>query len=390
MKQNKVSSNFVQDYSAPEKAQARANIDAASTATATVSDPGLMSVADKVKLDSIESGAQANVQANWAQTDADAPSYIQNKPSLATVATSGDYGDLINRPTIPPALSAGTGISIVNDLISRRVQLVSTSHSYAYVRSIIDAGDLPVLDKANGSMHDLFVCTMYRGSDIQFVGAAYGQPTLYNLASNNTWTSQILKPQILQANAGKYLAINAAGTDAEWQAVRQVPTYAVADTYKFLGVVNNGGTVQLAWTVPGGYWTSSTSIAQSHDITAEDISAGYFDLYMQVTATDTSTTLYDTPAFFALSWDVQWHTQGNPGNLDSLTFAAGVDGGSYVDLFSDTSPAHAVHKDWGITKAWSAGNRYNRIRVRFALNSTTQVGDGFMLYAGGIVNQVRG
>ena len=157
-----------------------------------------------------------------------------------------------------------------------------------------------------------------------------------------------------------------------------------------MGVVNNGGSIELAWTQPTGYWTSSTSLAQGHDVTAEDIAAGYFDLYMQITATDTSTSLYDSPAFFALSWDVQWHTQGSPGNLDSLTFAAGVEGGSYVDLFSDTSPAHAVHKDWGITKAWATGNRYNRIRVRFALNSTTQVGDGFMLYAGGIVNQVRG
>ena len=374
MKQTKVAANFQQDFTEPEKAQARANIGVEALPSKAGHANEVLSVnSTSTGLEWVtQSGGGTQLQSNWAESDSSSVQYIQNKP------------------TIPPVLSAGTGINITNDTVSRRVQFVSTSHTYAYVRSIIDAGDLPVLDKANGSMHDLFVCTMYRGSDIQFIGSAYGQTTLYNLASDNTWTSQILEPQILQAHANKFLAINAAGTDAEWRSVREVPTYAVADAYKFLGVVNNGGTMQLAWTVPGGYWTSSTSLAQSHDVTAEDIAAGYFDLYMQVTATDTSTTLYNTPAFFALSWDVQWHTQGNPGNLDSLTFAAGVDGGSYVDLFSDTSPAHAVHKDWGITKAWSAGNRYNRIRVRFALNSTTQVGDGFQLYAGGIVNQVRG
>ena len=41
------------------------------------------------------------VQADWTETDTDAASYIQNKPTLATVATSGAYSDLSGRPTIP-------------------------------------------------------------------------------------------------------------------------------------------------------------------------------------------------------------------------------------------------------------------------------------------------
>ena len=43
----------------------------------------------------------AQVQSNWTETDSTVKSYIQNKPNLATVATSGDYTDLINTPTIP-------------------------------------------------------------------------------------------------------------------------------------------------------------------------------------------------------------------------------------------------------------------------------------------------
>jgi hypothetical protein len=46
------------------------------------------------------SGTLENVQADWTQVDPEDPSYINHKPNLATVATSGDYGDLSNRPDL--------------------------------------------------------------------------------------------------------------------------------------------------------------------------------------------------------------------------------------------------------------------------------------------------
>ena len=39
------------------------------------------------------------VQSDWAQSDTGAKDYIKNKPNLATVATSGSYNDLYNKPT---------------------------------------------------------------------------------------------------------------------------------------------------------------------------------------------------------------------------------------------------------------------------------------------------
>lgn len=41
----------------------------------------------------------AQEQANWAETDTSSNAYIKNKPALANVATSGNYGDLNNIPT---------------------------------------------------------------------------------------------------------------------------------------------------------------------------------------------------------------------------------------------------------------------------------------------------
>mgnify|MGYP000501232664 CR=1 FL=1 len=55
--------------------------------------------ASSTKLAGIADGAEVNVNADWNATTGDAQ--ILNKPSLATVATSGSYTDLSNTPTIP-------------------------------------------------------------------------------------------------------------------------------------------------------------------------------------------------------------------------------------------------------------------------------------------------
>ncbi len=46
-------------------------------------------------------GTIVQQQVNWNETDPSSVSYILNKPNLATVATSGSYNDLTNKPTIP-------------------------------------------------------------------------------------------------------------------------------------------------------------------------------------------------------------------------------------------------------------------------------------------------
>jgi hypothetical protein len=70
------------------------NLPASTTALA-----GLMLPSDKTKLNGIAAGAEVNVNADWNATEGDAQ--ILNKPTLATVATSGSYSDLTNKPTIP-------------------------------------------------------------------------------------------------------------------------------------------------------------------------------------------------------------------------------------------------------------------------------------------------
>ena len=61
---------------------------------------GLMTGADKTKLNGIASGAEVNVQANWNETSSSSDAYIQNKPTInkstvsSTAPSGGTAGDL--------------------------------------------------------------------------------------------------------------------------------------------------------------------------------------------------------------------------------------------------------------------------------------------------------
>jgi nitrogen fixation protein len=71
----------------------------------TSTDAGLFSPAEKTKLAGIETGAQANVNADWNATTGDAQ--ILNKPSIPSAQVNSDWNStsgvsqILNKPTIP-------------------------------------------------------------------------------------------------------------------------------------------------------------------------------------------------------------------------------------------------------------------------------------------------
>lgn len=72
-------------------------------------------------------------QSDWNETSPTNSSYILNKPSLATVATSGSYNDLSNKPTIPAAQvnsdwNASSGVAQI--LNKPTLAAVATSGNY--------------------------------------------------------------------------------------------------------------------------------------------------------------------------------------------------------------------------------------------------------------------
>ena len=106
------------------------NLPASTTALA-----GLMLPSDKTKLNGIAAGAEVNVNADWNATEGDA--LILNKPTLSTVATSGSYNDLTNRPTIP---IVDVNKKYVDDQLATKADLVVTHTTGDGSKALMDDG----------------------------------------------------------------------------------------------------------------------------------------------------------------------------------------------------------------------------------------------------------
>lgn len=108
--------------------------------------PGLITAEGFTKLEGIEEGAQVNVQSDWNESTADSGAFIKNKPSLAAVATSGNYNDLQNKPTIPaPQVNSDWNASsgIARILNKPNLAPVATSGSYNDLTDKPSAPEIP-------------------------------------------------------------------------------------------------------------------------------------------------------------------------------------------------------------------------------------------------------
>jgi predicted nucleic acid-binding Zn-ribbon protein len=107
---------------------------------------GLITAEGFTKLEGIEEGAQVNVQSDWNESAADSGAFIKNKPSLAAVATSGNYNDLQNKPTIPaPQVNSDWNASsgIARILNKPNLAPVATSGSYNDLTDKPSAPEIP-------------------------------------------------------------------------------------------------------------------------------------------------------------------------------------------------------------------------------------------------------
>lgn len=158
-------------------------------ANATTKAAGLMSAADKTKLNGIATGAEVNVQSDWSATDTASDAYIANKPTLATVATSGSYNDLKNKPSIPAKVTVDAAISATS--------------TNAIQNKIVFNGDYGVLAKT----------TTFNGDTITEVdGNGYTRTTTFN--SDGSITEQIADSSA-KIVATKTTVFNADGSISE-------------------------------------------------------------------------------------------------------------------------------------------------------------------------------
>lgn len=115
----------------------------------------------KDKLDGIASGAEVNVQSDWNATSGDA--FIKNKPSLATVATTGNYNDLSNKPDIPTKtsdLENDSGFTTFNGYTSTNKLSTSYISGLATVATSGKYADLTGKPTYNSSTSTLSISTL--------------------------------------------------------------------------------------------------------------------------------------------------------------------------------------------------------------------------------------
>jgi len=153
-------------------------------------------------------------QANWTQTDSFADDYIKNKPTLATVATSGSYNDLSNKPTIPDAQVQSNW----NETSSSSKAYIQNKPSLATVATSGSYTDL------NNKPSLATVATSGSYSDLS------NKPTIPSVATAiaDNVTGYVTGDQVYdyaEAKSNKTTTISASSTDTQYPSALAVKTY---------------------------------------------------------------------------------------------------------------------------------------------------------------------
>lgn len=134
------------------------------------------------------STGEEQVQSDWTEQDSASKAYIQHKPNLATVATTGDYEDLSNKPTIPAAQVQSDWSQSDNtqvDYIKNKPSLATVATSGSYD----DLTDKPTIPAAQ-------VQSDWAQSNSSAVDYIKNKPTLSAVAESGDYEDLTNKPTI--------------------------------------------------------------------------------------------------------------------------------------------------------------------------------------------------
>ena len=220
-----------------------------------------------------QSGTFTQVQADWNESDSSQVSYIQNKPNLATVATSGSYADLSNKPTIPTvdqaydaaSANAQSGVAVASAISGKQ----DTISDLETIRSGAEAGATAVQPSqlatvaTSGSYADLSNKPTIPAAQVQSDWNQTNDQAVDYIKNKPNIPAGVVVDQSYSAsstNAQSGTAV--AGAIAT---VKQVPAASSTDNGKVLGVTDTSGTVgwvsQTAAQVNAD-WNSSSGVSE--------------------------------------------------------------------------------------------------------------------------------
>ena len=294
----------------------------------------------------ISATAQQRQQADWAEDDPEDVTFIRNKPSLATVATSGSYNDLSDKPSIPAAQVQSDwseADSAAADYIKNKPNLATVATSGSYN----DLQDKPSIPPAAQVQSDWSEADNTKADFIK------NKPNLATVATSGSYNDLSDKPSIPaaqvqsdwnQADSGAVDYIKNKPTIPEG-----VPAYSTADADKILGVVDNQGTAVLDWVSKGGGGTQ----VQADWTEADSSDPSYIKNKPNLATVATSGSyndLSDKPSIPAAQVQSDW-TEADNTKADFIknkpNLATVATSGSYNDLSDKPSiPAAQVQADW--------------------------------------------
>ena len=328
----------------------------------------------------------AQVQADYAQSNSAAVDYIKNKPdlsvyaqssSLATVATTGDYTDLSNRPSIPAAQVqsdyAQSDSSSV-DYIKNKPDLSVYAQS-ANLATVATTGDYTDLSNTpslatvatTGDYADLSNKPSIPAAQVNAdwdaqsgVASILNKPNLATVATTGSYSDLLNKPAIppavtvdqhydaLSANpqSGAAVAEAIAGTG-------QVPTVTSADDNKVLMASYSGGVGSFSWepsaaaTQVNADWDANSGVAKI--LNKPDLSVYAQSANLATVATSGSyNDLSNRPSIPAAQVNADWDAASGVAQiLNKPTLATVATTGSYSDLSNKpVIPAAQVQSDW--------------------------------------------
>ena len=102
---NTIAADYIKNKPTIPAAQVQSDWNASTGMGQILNKPNLATVATSGSYNDLtdKPSIPGQVQSDWTESDTSSSAYIKHKPSLATVATSGSYNDLSNTPTIPAA-----------------------------------------------------------------------------------------------------------------------------------------------------------------------------------------------------------------------------------------------------------------------------------------------
>lgn len=268
-----------------------------------------MTSAEKTKLSGIAAGAEVNVQSDWNQTTTTADDYIKNKPSLATVATSGSYNDLSNKPTIPTVNNATLTIQR-NGTNVQTFTANSSSNKTANITVPTKTSDLTNDGADNTSTYveaDELATVATTGSYADLTN----KPTIPAAQVQSNWTQATTTAADYIKNKPNLATVATSGSYNDLSNKPTIPTVNNAT----LTIQKNGATVKT--------FTANASSNVTANITVP---------------TKTSDLTNDSGFLDSVAWG---DVTGKP------TFATVATSGSYNDLSNKpTIPAAQVQSNW--------------------------------------------